>query len=66
MKSWIRDGERIEARYMGVPITGKVESSRVKYGGGVQYTVVLDSPVRLRWRTEDKTRVLIDSEEIVV
>ena len=66
MKSWIRDGEHVKARYMGVPVSGRVERSRVKYGGRVQYTVLLDTPLQLPWRNEHKIQVLIDSEELVV
>lgn len=62
---WIKDGEKITARYMGYTVTGTVESSRVKYGGAVQYTVNLDSPVQLRWRSEPTNRVLINEAEIV-
>lgn len=65
MRSWIRDGERIQARYMGTLVSGLVESSRVKYGGVVQYTVKLDSPVQLRWRTEARDRVLVDENEVL-
>lgn len=62
---WIKDGEKVTARYMGYTVTGTVESSRVKYGGEVQYTVNLDSPVQLRWRSEPTLRVLIDRAEII-
>ena len=62
---WIKDGDRITAQYMGQRITGTVVESRVKYGGEVQYTVDLDSPVQLRWRTEPTTRVLVDRPEII-
>lgn len=62
---WIKDGEKVTARYMGHNVTGTVESSRVKYGGEVQYTVNLDSPVQLRWRSEPTLRVLINSAEII-
>jgi len=37
--SWIKDGERIAANYLGYIVTGVVVDSRVKYGGKVQYTV---------------------------
>jgi len=62
---WIKDGEHITARYLDAVISGTVESSRVKYGGKVQYTVVLDQPVSLRWRSEPATRLLVDQDEIV-
>jgi hypothetical protein len=62
---WIKDGEQIKARYLGELVSGTVESSRVKYGGSVQYTVVLDRPVQFRWRSEPSTRVLVDDTELV-
>jgi antibiotic biosynthesis monooxygenase (ABM) superfamily enzyme len=65
MQNWIRDGEHIVARYMGHTVSGVVESSRVKYGGLVQYTVNLDTPVKLRWRDDPTQRVLIDENELV-
>ena len=65
MQNWIKDGERIEASYCGVPVSGIVENSRVKYGGKVQYTVILDTPIKLRWRTEDVDRVLVCCDELV-
>ena len=62
---WIKDGEQVTANYMGQTVSGTVESSRVKYGGEVQYTVNLDSPVQLRWRTEPTYRVLINQAELI-
>lgn len=41
----IEDGGRISAIKWGRNITGVVESSRVKYGGELQYYVRLDEPV---------------------
>ena len=50
--------------YMGDhPVSGRVVLSRVKYGGGVQHTVVLDSPLRLYETVRD--RVLLDHENVV-
>jgi hypothetical protein len=62
---WNLAGERINGLYMGLfPYTGTVESSRVKYGGKVQHTVIVDKPfkvygeVRERVLVEDFNRVL--------
>lgn len=63
--SWIKDGKTIVANYLGQQVQGTVESSRVKYGGRVQYTVNLDQPVQFPWRSEFSTKVVIDSDEIV-
>lgn len=65
MSTWIKDRQKIVARYMLHTVQGTVESSRVKYGGSVQYTVVLSQPVKLRWRTEPTDRVLIDQSELL-
>lgn len=65
MSTWVKDGKTIVANYLGETVRGTVESSRVKYGGRVQYTVNLDQPVQFRWRTEPSTRVLIDHANIV-
>ena len=65
MSGWVKDGERVTAEYLGVRVTGVVESSRVKYGGKVQYALVLDSPVTFPWSTEPRTKVLIDCTELV-
>jgi len=43
-------------------ITGKVESSRVKYGGGIVHTVVLDNPITVYGQIRD--RILLDHENV--
>ena len=65
MSTWVKDGATIVANYLGETVRGTVESSRVKYGGKVQYTVNLEKPVQFRWRSEPSTTVLIDNDEIV-
>jgi hypothetical protein len=63
--AWILDGERIQATYMGHTVTGVVESSRIKYGGRIQYTVNLDQAIKFRWSTEPTTLVLINPDQII-
>lgn len=63
--AWILDGEKVKGKYLGVTVSGTVESSRVKYGGKVQYTVVLDEPKQFPWRTDLTEVVLIDSDELM-
>jgi hypothetical protein len=64
--NWNLEGSVIVAKYLGeVSIKGLVVESRVKYGGKVQHTVDLETPVILKWRTEPVTRVLIGDEEIL-
>jgi len=64
VSDWIKDGECIIGTYMGQSVSGVVVESRVKYGGAVQYTVDLDSPIQLRWRSEPTVRVLLNSNEL--
>ena len=62
--SWNLEGLRVTGMYMGeYPVAGRVVLSRVKYGGGIQHTVVLDNPLALRWAVRD--RVLLDHENVV-
>ena len=63
--NWIKDGNTIVANYLGEHVQGIVESSRVKYGGKIQYTVNLNKPVMFRWRTEPTSRVLVDNTEVL-
>jgi hypothetical protein len=64
---WNLEGKRINGLYMGLyPYTGTVLESRVKYGGTVQHTVLVDEPfkvygeVRERILVEDFNRILDD------
>ena len=58
---WNLEGLKVEGYYLNeVKVIGKVESSRVKYGGMVQHTVILDEPIQLKWRNEPTDRVLLD------
>jgi hypothetical protein len=63
--SWNKEGLQIVGMYHGQRVQGTVETSRVKYGGGVQHLVILDEPVQLRWRTEPTDRLLIDDNELI-
>jgi hypothetical protein len=44
------------------PYTGTVESSRVKYGGEVQHTVIVDEPFKVYGDVRD--RILVSITEI--
>jgi hypothetical protein len=62
--SWDLEGLKVTGMYMGeFPVSGFVVLSRVKYGGGVQHTVVLDEPIQVYSATRD--RVLLDHENVV-
>jgi hypothetical protein len=44
--NWNLEGMKVEGVYMGeFPVTGKVDYSRVTYGGEVTHGVVLDTPI---------------------
>lgn len=68
--NWIREGQRVRAAYLtDTIVVGTVLESRVKYGGTVQHTLVLDEPITLRWRSEPVTRLLVDEigiQEVLV
>jgi hypothetical protein len=56
---WDLSGLKVQATYMDeFKITGKVESSRVSYGGGVKHTVVLDEVINVYGAVRD--RCIID------
>jgi len=63
----IKDGGRISAVWHGHAITGVVESSRIKYGGALQYFVKLDTPV-VRFQDgyrEEREYALVDHVNVV-
>ena len=63
MSNWNLEGLHVNGLYMGIfPISGRVELSRVKYGGGVQHTVVLDQTVQIYGQVRD--RLLLDHENV--
>ena len=63
MSNWNLEGSHVTGFYMGsFPISGRVELSRVKYGGGVQHTIVLDHPVQIYDSMRD--RLLLDNENV--
>jgi hypothetical protein len=46
--NWNLEGLRVNGLYMGMfPISGKVDLSRVKYGGEVSHHVMLDEPIKV-------------------
>ena len=63
--SWNLENKVVTGRYLGqFPIVGTVTESRVKYGGKVCNTIVLEFPIEVYGATRDV--VLMDSEELVV
>lgn len=64
--SWIKDGTRVKAKYLGSqPVAGLIVESRVRYGGKVCYTVVLDEPQTFPWRSDPTSIVIVDAAEIL-
>jgi hypothetical protein len=60
---WDLTGMTVWARYLDeYDIYGRVESSRVKYGGEVQHTVVLAEPIVIYGQLRD--RVLIENKSV--
>mgnify|MGYP006267927163 CR=1 FL=1 len=57
--NWNLEGHRIEATYLEeIPVCGRVEQSRVKFGGNVCHTVVLDMPITVYGAVRE--RVIVD------
>jgi hypothetical protein len=64
MSNWNLEGLNVTGMYMGeFPVSGRVELSRVKYGGGIQHTVVLDKPIQVYSAVRE--RVLLNHENVV-
>lgn len=59
---WDYSGLYVAGRMGDIPVRGRVEYSRVKYGGNVWHTVVLDEPVNVYGALRD--RVILDMSEI--
>lgn len=60
---WNLEGKQINGLYMGLfPYAGKVVESRVKYGGAVQHTVVVDEPFKVYG--EVRERILVGLSEV--
>jgi hypothetical protein len=61
---WNLEGKTVTGLYVGaIPIKGKVEISRVTYGGGVSHHIQLERSVMLfgDWRN----RVIVDHHHIL-
>ena len=61
--NWNLEGLRINGLYMGLfPYSGLVLNSRVKFGGEVQHTVLIDEPIRVY--SEDRDMILVSKGEV--
>lgn len=60
---WNLQGLRVTGLYLNeIQVAGKVELSRVAYGGKIKHTVVLDKPVDVYGSVRD--RVIVDHEAV--
>jgi hypothetical protein len=60
---WNLEGSRVQGLYIGeFTVSGRVEQSRVRYGGGVSHHIVLDTPVTVYGSLRD--RVILEHELI--
>jgi hypothetical protein len=61
---WNLEGMTVSGKYLGdIPVTGKVELSRVAYGGRVKHTIVLEQEIVVFEAKRD--RVILDQSEIL-
>lgn len=64
MSNWNLEGLMVEGTYLGeFPVSGKVELSRVKFGGGVCHTIAMDYPIEVYGSSRD--RVIIEHSEVI-
>ena len=60
---WNREGQQVAGTYLqAYTVIGVVTESRVKYGGRVQHTVKLSTPVEVFGRQAD--HLLLDEEDL--
>lgn len=53
--NWNLKGLRVNGLYMGLfPISGKVDLSRVMYGGDVSHHIALDQPIKVYGAIRDR------------
>lgn len=61
--SWQLEGLFVEATYLDhFPVVGRVELSRVAYGGMVKHTLVLQKPINVYGSERD--RVIIEHSQV--
>ena len=63
MSRFIPDNTRVIGLFKNEAIIGKVLSSRM-YGKRLVYTIKLDNPISLRWRTDLVDTLLMGANEI--
>ena len=61
--NWNLEGLYVRGTYLAeFPVYGRVELSRVAYGGSVKHTLVLQNPIMVYGAERD--RVIIDHREV--
>jgi hypothetical protein len=61
--NWNLEGLCVNGMYMGdIPVHGRVETSRVAYGGEVMHTLILNKPVMVYKNLRD--RVMLSHKEV--
>lgn len=61
--NWNLEGQTVCARYLDLhSVKGRVELSRVAFGGRVHHTLVLDKPLNLFGTTRD--RVIVEHQNV--
>jgi len=64
--SWVLEGMHIRALYLGdYEVEGRVEMSRVAFGGQPHHTVVLDTPLKMPWNTTGRDRVIVEHKDVL-
>lgn len=57
--NWNLEGMRVWGTYLDTfPVVGRVELSRVKYGGDISHHIILDEPIKVFGAERD--RVILD------
>lgn len=60
---WNLEGLFVSGKYLGeFDVFGKVDMSRVKYGGGVSHHIQLEDPIEVYGQIHD--RVILDHESV--
>ena len=60
---WNLEGLFVSGKYLGeFDVFGKVDLSRVKYGGGVSHHIQLEDPIEVYGQIRD--RVILDHESV--
>lgn len=61
---WQREGQVLQARYLGVQVKGLVVESRVKYGGRVQHKLAVLEPYVFLGETREGGVALVEEEQV--